>query len=204
MRGSKGSLRAGALCFTLMMALAVTAAAHGHRGGGHHGGCNDSGYDDSYGGGRYGSAAALCPVEGCEQTGYHVHDGVAYCGYAHQSGVCDGSCYALCPAAVSDPAGCPAYGQTDDTAAGCARWYRMGIAACPVEGCDQPGRHTHDGTLYCGYAHEGGACSGSCCPLCPVEGCDLPGRHFHDDTLYCGSVHAAGFCDGSCAPHWWW
>ena len=39
----------------------------------------------------------VCPVSGCEAAGRHVHNGVTYCGYAHESGVCDGRCLALCP-----------------------------------------------------------------------------------------------------------
>ncbi len=41
---------------------------------------------------------ALCSVEGCETVGRHTHDGITYCGYAHASGFCDGTCAALCSA----------------------------------------------------------------------------------------------------------
>ena len=33
-------------------------------------------------------------------------------------------------------------------------------AVCTVEGCDQTGRHDHDGVTYCGYDHAGGTCTG--------------------------------------------
>lgn len=69
---------------------------------------------------------------------------------------------------------------------------------CAVEDCTLQGRHTHDGTTYCGYPHESGVCDGSCLALCTVEGCTLAGRHSHDGTAYCGADHACGFCDGSC------
>ncbi len=35
---------------------------------------------------------SLCTLEGCTETGYHTHDGEAYCGYDHSCGYCDGSC----------------------------------------------------------------------------------------------------------------
>lgn len=35
---------------------------------------------------------ALCTVEGCAETGYHIHDDQPYCGYEHTGGYCDGSC----------------------------------------------------------------------------------------------------------------
>lgn len=79
------------------------------------------------------------------------------------------------------------------------RWCQTEITVCAVEGCELAGRHLHDGTLYCGYAHEGGLCNGACCELCPVEGCGFAGRHLHDGMVYCGDGHAAGFCDGGCA-----
>lgn len=69
---------------------------------------------------------------------------------------------------------------------------------CSVEDCTLAGRHTHDGTTYCGYAHESGVCDGTCRALCAVEGCTLAGRHSHDGTVYCGDSHECGFCDGSC------
>lgn len=33
---------------------------------------------------------------------------------------------------------------------------------CTEEGCQETGRHIHDGKTYCGYDHERGYCDGSC------------------------------------------
>lgn len=72
---------------------------------------------------------------------------------------------------------------------------------CPVEDCTEMGRHSHDGTVYCGYDHADGICDGQCLDICPVEGCTIAGRHTHDGTAYCGTHHEAGFCDGSCQAY---
>ncbi len=42
---------------------------------------------------------SLCTVKGCTETGYHIHDDQAYCGYDHTCGYCDGSCGVIevCP-----------------------------------------------------------------------------------------------------------
>ena len=48
--------------------------------------------------GRTGSCQ-VCTVAGCTVAGRHVHNGVTYCGYAHENGFCDGSCHALCTVA---------------------------------------------------------------------------------------------------------
>lgn len=45
----------------------------------------------------YGAAEGNCPVcavDGCDQTGHHLHDDTVYCGYPHAHGYCDGSCAA--------------------------------------------------------------------------------------------------------------
>lgn len=73
------------------------------------------------------------------------------------------------------------------------------VTVCTVKDCTQPGRHVHNGVIYCGYAHTAGVCDGKCLALCPVESCTLTGRHVHNGTTYCGSCHEAGFCDGSCS-----
>lgn len=39
----------------------------------------------------------VCSHEDCHETGRHCHDGVYYCGYSHEGGVCDGSCLNVCP-----------------------------------------------------------------------------------------------------------
>lgn len=41
------------------------------------------------------TSCPVCTVEGCTETGRHVHDGHDYCGYNHSSGYCDGSCAAV-------------------------------------------------------------------------------------------------------------
>lgn len=71
---------------------------------------------------------------------------------------------------------------------------------CSVEGCDKDGLHVHDGETYCGYAHKGGYCDGSCdaVEVCAVEDCTEKGHHIHDGETYCGYVHESGYCDGSC------
>lgn len=33
---------------------------------------------------------------------------------------------------------------------------------CPYDDCAETGRHTHEGTYYCGYHHESGYCDGYC------------------------------------------
>ena len=42
-------------------------------------------------------AYPVCPVEGCAETGRHLHDGSYYCGYHHSGGYCDGSCVSSSP-----------------------------------------------------------------------------------------------------------
>lgn len=34
----------------------------------------------------------VCTFDDCTETGHHMHDGVAYCGYEHSGEYCDGSC----------------------------------------------------------------------------------------------------------------
>ena len=68
---------AGILAATLM---SFPAFAHGH---GHH--RSAASVDTS---------CPVCTVEGCTETGRHVHDDHYYCGYEHSSGYCDGSCAA--------------------------------------------------------------------------------------------------------------
>ncbi len=40
---------------------------------------------------------SVCPFEDCREAGRHYHDGVCYCGYNHEGGLCDGSCQSECP-----------------------------------------------------------------------------------------------------------
>ena len=41
------------------------------------------------------TSCPVCTVEGCQIMGRHLHENVPYCGYAHESGYCDGSCGAV-------------------------------------------------------------------------------------------------------------
>lgn len=70
------------LALALLASLSVPAYAHGCRGRAR--------------GGNVSTGCAVCTVEGCTAVGRHSHDGVVYCGYPHESGVCDGQCLALC------------------------------------------------------------------------------------------------------------
>ncbi|WP_251318482.1 hypothetical protein [Flintibacter muris] len=81
---------------------------------------------------------------------------------------------------------------------GCAQNVQTEITLCAHEDCVLAGRHSHDGVIYCGYAHEDGVCNGACRALCPLEDCASSGRHYHGYTVYCGAQHECGFCDGSC------
>lgn len=69
-------------CVTAL-ALMVPALAHGC---GHHGRRA-----------KTQTQVTVCTVKDCETAGRHTHNGVTYCGYAHENGVCDGKCLALCP-----------------------------------------------------------------------------------------------------------
>ena len=83
-------LAAGLLCAAMTALLIVPSAAHccrGGRGAGRHSGTRQS----------VQATVTVCPLEDCTLAGRHTHDGVAYCGYDHESGVCTGGCRALCP-----------------------------------------------------------------------------------------------------------
>ena len=73
MRSNK-KLFSCAVCLVLAGALAVPALAHGHHGGRH----------DDCGGAA--SPAVVCPVEDCQLTGTHSHDGTEYCGHTRNDG----------------------------------------------------------------------------------------------------------------------
>lgn len=47
----------------------------------------------------------VCPVEGCDETGYHTHNEATYCGHEHECGYCDGSCVKTKDAGVSRQCG---------------------------------------------------------------------------------------------------
>lgn len=75
-------------CIMAVNLLSVSASAHGGHGSG---GCH---------GRRTGTrqtVISVCTVDGCSVAGRHVHNGVVYCGYGHESGYCTGTCLALCP-----------------------------------------------------------------------------------------------------------
>ena len=72
----KRLLTTGLVCGVAITAFALPVYAH-------------------HGSGRHSQAVscpAVCALEQCDQIGRHYHDGVQYCGYAHSSGYCDGSC----------------------------------------------------------------------------------------------------------------
>lgn len=50
-------------------------------------------------------------------------------------------------------------------------------SVCTLESCNETGRHYHDGVQYCGYAHSGGYCDGSC--LTSVNGSWQGSHHGH-------------------------
>lgn len=154
----KGRLLAGALCLLTAALLIVPVSAHGcHRGAarGHHGGY----YRQSVQ-----TTVTVCPYEDCAIAGRHTHSGVIYCGYSHESGVCDNNCRALCPYEDCTVAGL----HTHDGVSYCGYVHQSGFcdgacrALCPYEGCTIAGPHTHDGVSYCGYDHDAGFCGGHC------------------------------------------
>lgn len=118
----------------------------------------------------------LCTVEGCEYAGRHTHNGVTYCGYCHEDGVCNGACAPLCPYEDCELAG----RHTHDGVTYCGYDHENGfcdgacLSLCPVEGCTLTGRHTHDGVTYCGANHTEGFCDGTC-PVYRAAG----GGHHH-------------------------
>ena len=65
---------------------------------------------------------------------------------------------------VSASAHCGGYWRT------AAAPVNVNCEVCSIEDCTTAGRHIHDGVTYCGYAHAGGICDGTCYALCAVEG----------------------------------
>lgn len=185
------------VCFIVVLtavSLVLPALAHGH---GHHNGPRRN--TQSVQTVQTPAAIAVCPVQGCTLAGRHSHSGVTYCGYAHESGFCDGKCRALCTVEDCDAVGPHSHNGTlycgyDHETGFCDGLCR---ALCSVEGCAVMGRHTHSGTAYCGYDHETGFCDGHCQALCSVAGCTTLGQHSHYGTAYCGYRHESGFCDGN-------
>ncbi|MEY8319712.1 hypothetical protein AAK894_01370 [Lachnospiraceae bacterium 46-61] len=74
----KKMLVMGAVGILSSACLAFPAFAHGH---GHH---RQTQVNTNY--------TAVCTIDGCTETGHHIHNGVNYCGYNHSNGYCDGSC----------------------------------------------------------------------------------------------------------------
>lgn len=75
--GIKKTMTVAAVCAMTSVIFAFPVSAHGH----HH---RTSEVHSDY--------IHVCTIEGCTETGRHLHDGVSYCGYSHSSGYCDGSC----------------------------------------------------------------------------------------------------------------
>ena len=78
------------LCVLALSLLTLPVSAHGRHGGGCHG-------QPARPSQPVNPTVTVCKVEGCAIAGRHVHNGVTYCGYPHESGVCDNNCRALCP-----------------------------------------------------------------------------------------------------------
>ena len=103
-----------------------------------HGGC--------HGGRGVRRSAQPCAVEDCTLTGWHYHDRTLYCGHTHGgSGLCDGSCYALC-----DVEGCTLTGRhVHDGVTYCGADHDCGYCdgSCPLDqapsysGAQYRGRH---------------------------------------------------------------
>lgn len=151
----KGRLLASALCVMLAAAMIVPAAAHGcHGGRSRHGGFRQ----------KVQTTVTVCPYDDCTLTGRHTHDGVIYCGYCHDSGVCDNNCRALCPLEDCTELGRHTHGYTTYCGYAHTGGYCDGTCRelCPYEDCGETGYHYHNQMPYCGYGHENGFCDGSC------------------------------------------
>lgn len=117
------------------------------------------------------AVCTVCTVEDCTQAGLHIHNDTTYCGYAHESGYCDGSCGAIgvCYVEGCAETGYHSHNQTTycgyDHGCGYCDGSCGAIGVCYVEGCTQTGHHSHDYGTYCGYNHASGYCDGSCVPV---------------------------------------
>lgn len=113
------------LMLAVIAALALMAPALACGGHGHHGGRQ--------------TQVTVCTVEGCTTAGRHVHNGVIYCGYHHESGVCDGNCLALCTVE-----GCTVSGRhTHDGVVCCGAHHEAGFCdgTCVVSTGHHHGHH---------------------------------------------------------------
>lgn len=85
--------------------MTAPAYAHGHHSRGHHSttgrSCRvsvNAGTAESvpgcpaHAGGSVDGSCLVCGIDGCTQTGHHLHEDAVYCGYPHANGYCDGTC----------------------------------------------------------------------------------------------------------------
>lgn len=151
----RNRLAAGLLCAVLAAALVIPAAAHGCHGGRRQRRVYTPPVQVS---------VTVCPYEDCGEAGRHLHDGVTYCGYGHESGYCDGACRALCPYEDCGEAGRHLHDGVTYCGYGHESGYCDGtcLALCPLEDCGLTGRHLHGYTAYCGSHHDAGYCDGAC------------------------------------------
>lgn len=112
-----------ALACLTALALMVPAMAHGHHGGGR----------------RRQTQVTVCTVKDCDLPGRHVHNGVTYCGYAHEDGFCDGRCLALCGVE-----GCTIAGRhTHDGVTYCGNHHEDGFCTGACLAAPSGSRHRH-------------------------------------------------------------
>lgn len=76
---SRKIMRAAAVGILAAALMAFPSFAHGH---GHH----------RQAASNTDTSCPVCTVEGCTETGRHIHDDHYYCGYEHSGGYCDYSC----------------------------------------------------------------------------------------------------------------
>lgn len=126
------------------------------------------------------TSVPYCTTSGCTESGHHLHNGTMYYSTVQMVAPSNQTTTAApSTATVTAP---------------------VTYSICAVEGCTIAGRHFHDGAPYCGAAHTGTVCDGTCLthPLCGVDGCTLTGYHLHDGESYCGATHTGGYCNGTC------
>lgn len=87
----------------------------------------------------------LCSVEGCTVGGRHIHDGVTYCGYSHEDGICDGRCRALCTEESCTASGCHQHDGKDYCGYGHEGGFCDGSCQADVVVIPRHGHHGHHG-----------------------------------------------------------
>ena len=126
----------------------------------------------------------VCVQEDCTKSGWHVHDGITYCGYDHEEEYCDGTCNVVAVCTVEK---CTEEGHhIHDDQSYCGYDHESGycdgtcgsVAVCSDEGCTKTGLHLHSGVSYCGYDHASGYCDGSCEK---VKGTNTKGQGRHHE-----------------------